>query len=333
MNIKILLIFLFSLLSVIFVFSQEKYSNQTIEEILELPEEKINLDISKLVIDKMVDSSTNVNQYLKKFDEMIVEIKKILGPRTKSMDKMLAIKTYLFNMGEWNNNQPFVYDLSDPLGRKLENKLISNFIETKKGNCVSMPFLFLILGEKMGIDVVASTAPLHIFARFKDDLTGDVWNIETTNGGNPARNLWYIQQFNITEESIRNGVYLKNLTKKETISLMLMEVEQFYIETKEFEKALEICDLALKYYPNYAYALARKGNAYACILDRDVRQKGYSPENPLPKDKEIFYKNIFKKNLQCFTDAESLGWKETDKDFDKKYLKMVKDEQNKMKGN
>jgi regulator of sirC expression with transglutaminase-like and TPR domain len=330
---KILLILLFSLLLANFAFSQQKYSGQTIEEILELPEEKINLAIAKLVIDKMVDPSIDINRYLSKLDSMTFDIKVILGPRTKSMDKMLAIKTYLFDAGGWNNNQPYIYDLDDPLGRKIENKLLPNFIESKKGNCVSMPFLFLILGKKMEIDVVASTAPLHIFVRFKDDLTGDVWNVETTNGGNPARNVWYVQQFGISEDAIRNGVFLKNLTNKETISLMLMEVEQYYIERKEYEKALEICDLALKYYPNYAYALARKGNAYACILDRDVRQKGYSPDNPLPKDKEDYYKNIFKLNMECFEKAESLGWKETGKDFDEKYLQMVKEEQNKMKGN
>lgn len=333
MNRNQLFVILSSLLIANFAFSQEKYSGQTIEEILELPEEKINLAITKLVIDKMVDPFIDINLYLSKLDSMIIEINKILGPRTKSMDKMLSIKTYLFDKGDWNNQQPFVYDLDDPLGRKIENKLLPNFIETKKGNCVSMPFLFLILGKKMGIDVVASTAPLHIFVRFKDDLTGDVWNVETTNGGNPARNVWYIQQFGITEQAIRNGVFLKDLTNKETISLMLMEVEQFYIENKEYEKALEICDLALNYYPNYAYALARKGNAYACILDRDVRQKGYTPDNPLPKDKEDYYKNIFKLNMECFKKAESLGWKEAGKDFDEKYLQMVKEEQNKMKGN
>ncbi len=330
---KILLILLFSLLLADFAFSQQKYNGQTIEEILELPEEQINLAIAKLVIDKIVAPSIDIHLYLSKLDSMIIDIKKILGPRTKSMDKMLAIKTYLFDAGAWNNQQPYVYDLDDPLGRKIENKLLPNFIKTKKGNCVSMPFLFLILGKKMGIDVVASTAPLHIFVRFKDDLTGDVWNVETTNGGNPARNVWYMQQFQISEEAIRNGVYLKDLSNKETISLMLMVVEQFYIEKKEYEKALEICDLALKYYPNYAYALARKGNAYACILDRDVRQKGYSPKNPLPKDKENYYKNIFKLNMQCFEKAESLGWKEAGKEFDEKYLQMVKEEQNKTEGN
>lgn len=314
-------------------FAQEYFQGQNIQDILKLPEDKINLAIAKLVIDKMVDPSIDINIYLSKLDSMIIDINKILGPRTKSMDKMLSIKTYLFDDGEWNNQQPYVYDLDDPLGRKIENKLLPNFIKTKKGNCVSMPFLFLILGKKMGIDVVASTAPLHIFVRFKDDLTGDVWNVETTNGGNPARNVWYVQQFGITEEAIRNGVFLKDLTNKETISLMLMEVEQFYIEKQEYEKALEICDLALKYYPNYAYALARKGNAYACILDRDVRQKGYSPDNPLPKDKEDYYKKIFKLNMQCFEKAESLGWKEAGKEFDEKYLQMVKEEQNKLKGN
>ncbi len=328
-----LLIIFFCFIQVNVIFSQEKYTGQNIVDVLKLPEEQINLAIAKLVIDKMVDPSIDVNKYLEKLDDMIVEINKMLGPRTKSMDKMLSVKTFLFDAGMWNNNQPFVYDLSDPLGRMLENKLLSNFIKTKKGNCISMPFLFLILGKKMGIDVVASTAPLHIFIRFKDDFTGDVWNVETTNGGNPARNVWYVQQFQISEKAIRNGVYLKDLTKKETISLMLMEVEQFYVENHEYENALVICDLALKYYPNYAYAMVKKGNAYAGILDRDVGKKGFSPDNPLPKEIEIYYKNILKKNLQCFEKAESLGWKEAGKDFDEKYLQMVKAEQNKKKGN
>jgi regulator of sirC expression with transglutaminase-like and TPR domain len=314
-------------------FGQENYTGQSIESILELPEDQIDLGIAKLVVDRMVDPNIDIDLHLTKFDSMITEIEKILGPRVKSMDKMLSIKTYLFDSGIWNNFKPFVYDLDDPMGRKLKNKLIPNFLNTKKGNCVSMPFLFLILGKKMGINVKASSAPLHIFVRFKDDFTGDVWNIETTNGGTPARNAWYIQEFGITDEAIHTGVYLKDLSNKETISLMLMEVEQYYIENGKYEKALAICDLALKYHPKYAYAYARKGNAYACIIDRDVIQKGYSHANPLPKVKEEYYNGILELNKECFEKAESLGWRESSEEFDKKYLEMVKGEKNKMKGN
>ena len=130
----------------------------------------------------------------------------------------------------------------------------------------------------------------------------------------------------------KSSKVLKDLSKKETISLMLMEVEQYYIENQEYEKALDICDLALKHYPNYAYALARKGNVYACILYRDVTKKGYSRTNPLPKEKEIYYQKIFEKNLECFKIAESLGWKEAGKNFDKKYLQMINEENKTQKG-
>jgi regulator of sirC expression with transglutaminase-like and TPR domain len=330
---KIFILFIFSVLSASFIYAQEKYTGQKIEDILELPEENINLSIAKLIVDKMVDPSIDINHYLSKLDTMVVEIEKILGPRTSSIDKMLAIKTYLFVKGRWNENQPFEYDFSDPLGRNYENKLVTNFIETKKGNCVSMPFLFLILGKKMGIDINASTAPLHVFVRFKDDLTGDVWNIETTNGGNPSRNIWYIQQFQIPEDAVRNGVYLQDLTNKETISVMLMEVEQFYIENQEFEKASQICDLALKYYPKYAYAMARKGNALAHILNSKIKSKGYKRKQDIPDDERKIYDGILKENLNWFKKAESLGWQEITKEFDEKYLEMVNKEINKMKEN
>ncbi len=33
-----------------------------------------------------------------------------------------------------------------------------------------MPFLFIILGQKLGLDVTASTAPEHVFVKYRDDM-------------------------------------------------------------------------------------------------------------------------------------------------------------------
>ena len=56
---------------------------------------------------------------------------------------MQALKRYIYEPGEWNNFQPYQYDMDDPLGTKLSNKLLSHYLAAKKGNCVTMPFLFI----------------------------------------------------------------------------------------------------------------------------------------------------------------------------------------------
>lgn len=48
-----------------------------------------------------------------------------------------------------------------------------------------MPFLFIILGDRLGINVTASVAPLHVFVKFTDE-NGVIHNLETTSGTNFA---------------------------------------------------------------------------------------------------------------------------------------------------
>jgi len=69
-----------------------------------------------------------------------------------------------------------------------------------------MPFLFIILGDKLGIDVTASTAPLHVFVKFTD-TDGKTYSLETTSGANFSRDAWYREQMPMTNQAIDNGVY------------------------------------------------------------------------------------------------------------------------------
>ncbi|MCU7493919.1 MAG: hypothetical protein HF314_03250 [Ignavibacteria bacterium] len=170
------------------------YHNQSVFDLEKTPESKINIGKWALVIEKEYNPSIDIQFYQKKLQGMAQEINKMLAGRTKDMDKFLAVKTFLYEPGPWNNYKPFSYDLNDPLGNILDRQLISSYIDTRKGNCVSMPTLFLTLMELVDpkVNFCAIKAPLHLFCRLKDRQTGDVWNVETTNGGNPARKQWYI---------------------------------------------------------------------------------------------------------------------------------------------
>jgi regulator of sirC expression with transglutaminase-like and TPR domain len=294
----------------------EKYTGQTIFDIVNKPEGNINIGLWALIIAKEYDNIVDVPRYLSKLDEMSLEIKKMLAGRTKDMDKFLAVKTYLYENGVWNNNKPFSYDLDDPLGNGLKNQLLNTYIDKRKGNCISMPTLFISLMERVAPQVSFNgvAAPLHLFCRLRDKQSGDVWNVETTNGGNPARNQWYIETMHISQTAIDKGLYLRDLTKKEYIAELIGTLIRKEKANGNFEKALKYSELVLKLSPNSSMGLVSKG---ALIAEIGYRE---SIEGNLSDEKKEYYREESDKYIEK---AESLGWQQESKEERNKYLEKV----------
>jgi len=301
-----------------------EYHNQSIFDIVNEKENNIDIGLWALIIAKEYDNSVDVQKYLNMLDSLSTVIKRMLAGREKDMDKFLATKMFLYEPGKWNNYKPFSYDLEDPLGHILEHQLLSNYIDSRKGNCVSMPTLFLALMERVdpAIPFVGVKAPLHLFCRLEDRQTGDVWNVETTNGGNPARNQWYIDEMNISQTAIRSGLYLKDLTKKEYIAELIGPLIHKYRREGKFEKALKYADLLLKLSPESDVGLVQKG----ALLDEMGYQK--LKDGTLTEKEKIYYHDEANKYINK---AFSLGWKPESKEERKEYLKSVKTELQKTK--
>ena len=125
----------------------------------------------QLAIDKVVDPSTDLDAARAELDSMVAKVERMLAtipPEAASTDagKFEVLRDFLYRSGWWNDNRPFGYDLDDPLGQKnFYSRLLTRYLATRKGNCVSMPILFLILGERLHLDVTLSTAPLHVFVK------------------------------------------------------------------------------------------------------------------------------------------------------------------------
>ena len=251
--------------------------------------------------------------------KMAEEIKRMIAGREKDMDKFLATKMFLYEAGEWNDYKPFSYDLEDPLGNVLEHQLLSNYIDSRKGNCVSMPTLFLALIERVdsSIPFVGVKVPLHLFCRLEDRQTGDVWNVETTNGGNPARNQWYIDNHKISQTALDNKLYLSDLTKKEYIGELIGTLISKERRAGKFEEALKYAELSLKLSPKSDVGLVQKG-ALLSEIGYEKLMKGI-----LTEEEKNYYHDESEKYINK---AFSLGWKPENKEDREEYLKSVKTE-------
>ena len=143
---KIILLFLLAI-SLNNTYSQKYYSNQSIEDILKLPENKINIGIASLALAKEFYSNLNVPFFLKAFDYLADRYKYYFGKYTNPEDRIRALNTYLYKPGFWNDSITFSYDNDDLQVTKLNNKFINGYIANKKGSCITMPMLYNIRRE------------------------------------------------------------------------------------------------------------------------------------------------------------------------------------------
>jgi len=293
-----------------------------VKTILQQPESIMDLAVVKLTIDKMIEPSIDINANLKKIDSIVVQILAMAGSNSSSNAKLLALKRYLYEKGPWNNNEPYQYDFADPRGTKINNKLLPTYLATKKGNCVSMPFLFVVLGQRLGLDVSASTAPEHYFVKYTDPDVGITYNLETTSGANPTRDMWYRQEMPMTDEAIANGIYLQALTKRETAALMATILAENFAERREPEKVIAIADAVLPFYPKNIGLILGKGSAYSRLIKRDFEAKYPRPVD-IPATEVPYFHFLAAQNRFWFAKAESLGWQQPSMGQEVRYQETV----------
>jgi regulator of sirC expression with transglutaminase-like and TPR domain len=281
---------------------------EAIRALLETPDDQLDFARAKLSFDKMIDPTIDIDAWMQKIGQMEQAVRTMAGTSASRWEKLGAIQKYIYESGEWNDHKPYAYDLTDPLGKNITNKLLTTYLSTQRGNCVSMPILFLILANRLGAHVTASTAPSHIFVRVVDDATGKTINLEPTNGAGPERDVWIRQQFPMTDQAIANGLYLQTLTKKETIALVASVVLEYYYSDERYLDVIQIADVILEYYPKLVAALVTKGSAYGRLVEVNFEQK-YPTPNDIPVNLRAEYQRLHEQNYAIIDQAEALGWR------------------------
>ena len=173
-------------------------------DILSVPDDQLDYARAKLAFDRIVDPSIDAAATLAEIGQLARTAEALAGAGVSPGQRLAALRRVIYESGAWNGGRPFSYDHADPLGRNVRNKLISTYLATRRGNCVSMPILFLIVGERMGLNLALSTAPLHIFLRYADESGREI-NLEATSGALPARTLWYRQNLPMSDRAIESG--------------------------------------------------------------------------------------------------------------------------------
>lgn len=165
---------------------------------------------------------------------------------------------------------PFGYDFKDVFGHQTrENLFVSKLLETRKGNCRSLPYLYKILCEELGTEANLALAPNHVYIKHKNIKDG-WYNTELTSGIFPI-DAWIMASGFVHLDAITNGVYMKALNNKESIAVVLIDLAENYntkFPNNDGTFILKCCETAIATYPNFATALILQAETHKKQLDK-----------------------------------------------------------------
>ena len=225
---------------------------------------------------------------------------------------------------------PFSYDFNDIWGHSdWSNMFVSKLLETKKGNCHSLPYLYKILADEIGAESHIAVAPNHFYIKHQSKANG-WYNTELTSGIFPI-DAWLMASGYIHLDAIVNKLYMEALNEKQSIALCMIDLAKGYekktglMVDKQF--ILKCCDTALKYYPNYVNTLLLKAETKKKQFD-DLMKKYYA-EYPA----DIFYipeaKQLFTEMNTLYAEIHQFGYRKMPEDMYLNWLVSLKEQRSK----
>ncbi len=125
-------------------------------------------------------------------------------------------------------HQPFRYDYNDYAGEKdYRNLFLTKCLATGFGQCSSMPAVYMVLAEGMGVNAYLSLAPYHSFIKYPDN-NGVIFNYEPTSHWEIS-DKWYKDNMFISAKAVENRLYLDTLGKRKIVADCIFNLAIEYI--------------------------------------------------------------------------------------------------------
>jgi regulator of sirC expression with transglutaminase-like and TPR domain len=274
--------------------------------VLSAPDSELSYERAKLTFDRIIAPELDEEAVTAEIDQLASAADRIAAGGN-DIAELQAVRQVIYEAGAWNANRPFVYDHDDPYGQDLRNKLLATYLDTRRGNCVSMPILQLIVAERLGLNVSLSTAPLHVFMRYTNPINGRSIAIESTSGGNPARETEYFEKMGVTRRQVDSRIYLGVLTKRESIAVMASTVTEWLMSQGRYDEAIAVADVLLEYYPTDVHAMLTRGSAHGELLRTEFIERFPNPQT-IPPALRPRFQMLASQNAAAFQQAEAWGW-------------------------
>lgn len=247
---------------------------ERVERLARLPDNEVSLLPTLFLasgegIRKLTGRPPDAALVEKEIDRMAWRVSAFLVGAREPRRAIAAINKVLFA------DERFEYD---PATGDIENYLLDRVIAQKRGNCLGLTFLFLALGERLGISLQGSYVPTHCFARYEEKSVRI--NIETGEKGAEREDRWYVEKFKLGE----GRPYLRTLGKREMIGVYLKSLGAALSRRGMEEDALRMYRQAALFSPGLPDAYYNAGVSYQKLGRHDEAADQYRKALALDPD-------------------------------------------------
>lgn len=150
--------------------------------------------------------------------------------------------------------------------------------------------IYMTIGEKLGFPLSAVSAAGHIFLRWrlndKEHMNFDTVYADPNHQEVLRTDEDYAKKFKIPEESVRQGVFLRSLSKREALSLTLDRIAQVFAapQTQRYSDSIMASDISLALNPRGFYAHAARGFSLEMLGRKDEALESYEQSLKLHPD-------------------------------------------------
>lgn len=311
------------------------YYRKAFEELKEMEDSTFSIKRSNFIIENaFFDNRGNYDE----FEKIISQIGQFLNWKMEELNynknSNLAKNLILFQFFsdtmkvESKNLEhlPFKYDFNDYYGHNdWASMFVKKLLKTGKGQCHSLPLLYLILAEEIKAKAYLATSPNHSYIKFQDD--NKKWiNIELTNNM-LTTNAFLLQSGYIKAEALQNGIYMQPFNQKQLLSQQMADLANGYIKKYGYDEFVEeVIKKAIELYPNNAFAQMIKSDYRTMYFMYVQRQLNVAPKDI---DKYPIAKVLLDKMYEQYNLIDNLGYEEMPLDEYGKWLNSLNEEKKK----
>ena len=238
-------------------FGPQTEAERELEKLLGGKDEAIDLVLANWLIAADLPEFTNITRqaYFAQVDSMIEQVrqsmarmqlvaksrgKDIKAPDTRCNIFCNAITKLGFAYVEDFRKPNLTRQQMSALHKDPDNTFLAGLLRTKRGSCVSMPLIYLVIGQRLGFPVHLVAVGAHYFIRWEEP--GYRMNIETTSVDKVRvtdEDLVYLEMEGMTRDQVK-GSTLRNLSNREVVGNLFF-TRSAYWQQQGVEHATQLC--------------------------------------------------------------------------------------------
>jgi regulator of sirC expression with transglutaminase-like and TPR domain len=241
-------------------FDPSTEAERELEKLLRGKDEGIDLALANWLIVADIPQFRDLTResYLKQLDEMTEQVRQGMakmekvarsrGQNPNDSDTRCAIFCNAIIKLGFTYADEFRHENLTPvqmraLYRDANNVFLAGLLRTRRGSCVSMPLIYLVVGQKLGMPVYLVTVGKHGFIRWEEP--GYRMNIETTSVDRvrvtPDDSVYADAEGLKLSETVGNQ--LRNLTRREVVGNLFFAREGHWASyggQQEIQRCIDI---------------------------------------------------------------------------------------------